>query len=119
MSLGDHYNRRVSIRRTTLSYSDTAAAATETATDVYTSVKCAIQPISARELELFGKTTAEVSHRAFVDYSTDVTPADILVETEPTDPLLDTEDTVYLVVGVVGASGKSHHKELLLLERVE
>ena len=118
MSLADHYDRRASIQRVTLTYTDTEAAATEATEDVSQDVECAIQPLTARELELFGKTSAEVTHRAFLAYTEDVRPRDRLVEGNPIETLLGISSTRHEIEGVVDASGKGRHRELMLRELV-
>ena len=118
MSLWQHYNKRANIRRVTLTASSFSAAGTEAWEDVEQDFKCAIQPLTARELELYGKTTAQVSHRAFLPIALDIRPRDLLVEGDPIEALLGLGGTEYEIEGVIDAAGMGRHQEVLLLEQL-
>ena len=118
MSLAQHYNKRANIRRVTLTASSFSAAGTEAWEDIEQDFKCAIQPLSARELDLYGKTTAQVTHRAFLPTGLDIRARDRLVEGNPIEALLGLGGTEYEIEGVIDAAGMGRHQEVLLLEQV-
>ena len=118
MSLRNHYNKRANIRRVTLTASNFSAAGSEAWEDVEQDFKCAIQPLSARELELYGKTSAQVTHRAFMPVGLDVRPRDRLVEGDPIEALFGFGQIEYEIEGVIDAAGLGRHQEVLVLEQV-
>lgn len=118
MALRDHYDTLVTIQRYTLAQDSSSGALVESWDNDTQDLSVAVQPLTSRELDLFGKTTAECSHRAYMPIGSDIKPRDRLVEGNVIEVLLGIGTIVYEIVGVEDAAGKQHHLEVLLLQRV-
>jgi len=109
VSIQTLYNKSATISRRTLAATSYGAAQKPTWSNHLTTVACAVQPLTAREMEAFGKLTGEVTHRMFTAAGQDILPRDRVV----------VGSTTYEIEGSVDAAGRSHHMELLVHEWVE
>jgi len=110
VSLLNTYNLRVTHRRPTQSagsYGNTGAATTPV---IRAALGIRLEQLGARELDMFGKTTGEIDHIAYIGSNVDVREEDEFVS----------GTRVYRVVSVNRMpGGLKRHKEVMLKEYAE
>lgn len=105
------YDRTVKTQRDTRSASSRSAAGTATWADNLTGQDVAIQPLSARELELYGKLTPTAELKMYIDGTPDILARDKVVD--------ESDATEYEVVAPGQDQAGRGEVSMFLLRRFE
>lgn len=103
------YNKTVKTRRGTRSASSRSAAGAITWADNLTGQAVAIQPLTARERELYAKLTPTVELKMFIDGTPDILARDVVVDED--------DATQYEVVGPANDQAGRGEVSVFLLRR--